>query len=201
MSTYIRITQTKGQEVDTKLFAMATGISTGLQVALRNAVRVSEGQLDAAIASMSGGDGYLSNYPTPKRGHRRMQAKGGVRGGQGIGTAKVGPKGPVVIVENDTNAHQIGFGRASKAESRIMGFANNTFSGYSASKVTKAYGGKATSRKRLKINGNVVMAPVPHPGTSGKNRWKQTRDGPLKATLPQVLRAPIVRGAMRPWGR
>lgn len=200
MSTYIRITQTQGQDVDTKLFAMATGIATGLDVAMRNAVRVSEGQLNAAIASMSGGDNMLSNYPRPGVGHRRMQAKGGVRSGSGVGTAKVGPLGPVPIVENDTNAHMIGFGRASKAGSRVMGF-SNVFSGYSSSKVTKAYGGKARQRKKLKIGGSVVMAPVRHPGTSGKDRWKQTRDGPLRAALPQILRAPVVRGAMRVWGR
>ena len=200
MSTYIRITQTQGQETDKRLFAMATGIATGLEVAMRNAVKLSEGQLNAAIASMSGGDMMLSNYPRPGRGHRRMEAKGGLRTGAGVGEAVIGPRGPVVIVENDTNAHMIGFGRRSKAQSRIMGF-NNVFSGYSKSKVTKAYGGSARSRKRLKIGGNVVMAPVRHPGTSGKDRWKQTRDGPLRAQLPGVLRLPIVRGAMRPWGR
>ena len=200
MSTHIRITQTQGHEVDTKLFAMATGIATGLQVAMRNAVKLSEGQLNAAIASMSGGDGMLSNYPTPKKGHRRMQARGGIRSGAGIGTAKIGPLGPVPIVENDTNAHMIGFGKGSKASSRIMGF-DNVFSGYSQSKVSTLYGGKARSRKRLVIGGNVVMAPVRHPGTSGKDRWKQTRDGPLRAALPKVMRVPIVRGAMRPWGR
>lgn len=209
MSTYIRITQTKGGDTDTKLFAMATGISTGLDVAMRNAVRLSEGQLNAAIASMSGGDGQLSNYPRPGRGHKKMRAKGGVRGGAGVGTATVAPQGPVPIVENDTNAHLIGFGKASTAKSRIGGFTNtdlagrsgNIFSGYAQSKVSTLYGGKSKSRKRLVIGGNVVMAPVRHPGTAGKNRWKQTRDGPLRAQLPKVMRAPVVRGAMRPWGR
>lgn len=208
MSTYVRIEQTSGGDVDTKLLVMAAGISTGISVALREAVQVSEGQLNAAIGTMSGGDGMLSNYPRPNRGHRRMEAKGGVTASSGGGEAKIGPRGPVPIVENDTNAHLIGFGKASKAGSRIAGFTNtdlagrsgNIFSGYSKSKVTKAYGGSANSRKRLVIGGNVVMAPVRHPGTKGKDRWKQTRDGPLRAALPRIMRFPIVKGALRAFG-
>ena len=203
MTAYLRTTMEGNENWTKQCTASAFGIASGVTVALKEAVKISEGQLNAAVLSMSG-DMHLSNYPR-EGNNRAVRAKGGVKNqAKGVGEAAIGPKGPVVIVENDTNAHMIGFGKASKARSRVMGFQNGAggvFSGYSINKVTTAYGGKSSTHKRLNINGRWVMGPVRHPGTSGKNRWKQTRDGPLKQSLRIAMRAPITKGAMSPWGR
>jgi hypothetical protein len=127
----------------------------------RNA-RTAEAALRVALGQMSGGDMRISHVgPNGSPVGVRTQVLG-------RGQVMVSPKGPVAIVENPTEAHLIGAGRGGSSTRGGRSFVSG---------VSKSY--SLDDESRLFINGNWVAGPVPHPGTKGKHRWREVRDGAL----------------------
>ena len=186
----VRITQTHGKGSSEKLNAMAVGIAFAIPTALRQAGNVSKAHLTVANAAMSGGDLRLSN--AGNLGVRYDVKTSGKAGGS-VTVKPVG--GSVYIATNDTVPHLIGLGRGSKAKSAVSIGGKK----FAKSKVGISLGGTAKNVKLLSINGNVVRAPVRHPGTSGKGGWQRTREVLMHVELPKVMRAIVTKAAFKPF--
>jgi hypothetical protein len=142
--------------------------------------RTAEGALGAAVTQMSG-DGVLS------RVGRRGAPVGVTARVVGPGRVAVIPKGPVWLVENGTASHLIGAGRgrdrAVRGRAKVKGLG-------------RFYDLGGEGRPMWIGPGEFRMGPFIHPGTSGKGRWRQTRDGPLWG----VVKKSATVGALRAVG-
>src|SRR5262245_19175285 len=96
-------------EMNAKILAAARGLEIGQQRALADAGETATSTLNAAIASMVGGDMRMRNAPRPFR-PSALRAKWGP-GQTSRRTIKVGPSGPVALIDQGAPTHVIGLGR------------------------------------------------------------------------------------------
>lgn len=184
----VTVTRTSGKPVAQTMARASHAVETAVPRSLGAAVDLSEKMLNTAIVTMVGGDMRMRNVKS-----RRLGAKGGVRRKGKGGQAAVGPVGPVPLIDQGAPSHVIGVGRQSSAKRSF------SFPG-----VTQGYGVRRSrditlGRKRKVLSWTdggrrtYRMAPLFHPGFTGKNRWVPVRDGPLARSLPKVMAFPVTR--------
>ena len=169
-------------EMNAKILAAARGLEVAQRRALADAAETATTTLNGAIASMVGGDMRMRNAPRPFR-PAALRAKWGP-GQTGRPSVKVGPSGPVALIDQGAPIHVIGLGRGAAAGAVKKRTRRTVIGG-----IERAYNLSLDS-KRLKINNDVRWGPFIHPGMQGKHRWTTTRDQVLTRTLPPVVFAP-----------
>ena len=174
-------------QFSSKIGKAAAGIEHANRDALIRAGNKSVDVLNSTIVGMVGGDRIMHNVPRPGK-NSKLSAKAGFVQGTTRALVKIGPKGPVALIDQGAPGHIIGLGGGSPEGAAFTG------------KRKKRTLGKGRQYNPQYDDGNVlhmtgtdnkfITGPVYHPGMGGKHRWTQVRDRVLPGVVRPIIFAP-----------
>jgi len=179
-----------------KIAKAGAGIETANKDALTRAAKTSVDVLNATISSMVGADRLMHNAPRARKPTKLSAKAGHLEGKTERLLVKVGPKGPVALIDQGAPLHAIGLGGGTAEGVTFSGKRRKrTFSA-----LGRLYNPQFDDARPLRMPGSKrgwVTGPVIHPGTGGKRRWTQTRDKVLPGVVRPILFAPHVMAVAR----